>query len=104
MDPLSVAEVVKLKRIAMGEFEGRQVEASTFAHDLENLLTSVRIHGKPYFEIVPMRKTASVLQTMKRSFRDLTRPKVARSVGSSVKADGIFLGSIIRSGVTESPY
>jgi len=76
VDPPSVAEALKLKRIAMGEFEGPPPEASTFAHDVESLLTSVRIQGKPYFEIV----------------------------SSSVNADGKFLGNIVRSGVTESPY
>ena len=60
----------------MGEFEGPPHEAATFAHDVGDLLTSVRIQGKPYFEIV----------------------------SSSVNADGKFLGSIVRSGVTESPY
>jgi hypothetical protein len=80
VDPPSVAEALKLKRIAIGKFEGRPDEASTFAHDVEYLLTSVHIQGKPYFEIVSMR------------------------AGSSVKADGTFFGSIVRSGATESPY
>ena len=80
VDPPSVAAALKLKRIAMGEFEGPPHEASIFAHDVEGLLTSVRIQGKPYFEMV------------------------SRSVGSSVNVDGIFLGSIVQSNITENPY
>ncbi|MGR8998495.1 MAG: tetratricopeptide repeat protein [Gammaproteobacteria bacterium] len=80
VDPPSVAEALKLKRIAMGEFEGPPHESSSFAQEVENLLTSVRVQGKPYFEIV------------------------SRPVNSSVNADGIFLGSIVRSSITENPY
>ena len=74
--PPTVPEALKLKSIAMGEFEGPSDEAARFKHDVGDLLTSVRIQGKPYFEIV----------------------------SSPVNADGNFLGSIVRSGVTESPY
>ena len=56
--------------------KGPPDEAARFSHDIGDLLTSIRIQGKPYFEIV----------------------------SSSVKADGIFLGSIVRSCVTENPY
>ncbi len=102
--PPSVAEAMTLKRLAMGEFEGIADEASRFGHDVEDILASVRIQGKPYFEIVSTRETASALKAKKRTYRDLTRPDIARTVGSSLKADGIFLGRIVRSGATENTY
>lgn len=103
VQPPAVAEALKLKRIAIGEFEGRKDVASAFTNDVENLLTSVRIQDKPYFDIVSSRQTASALQT-KRGLKDLTNPKVVRSVGSSLNVDGIFSGRVVRSDVTESPY
>lgn len=104
VQPPSVAEALKLKRIAMGEFEGNPNEAAGFVNAVGNLLTSVTIQGKPYFEIVPVQETASALKTKKRSFKDLARPDVVKSVSSSLKADGIFLGSIVRSDSNDSPY
>ncbi|MGR9107305.1 MAG: hypothetical protein ACU843_10290 [Gammaproteobacteria bacterium] len=103
LQPPTVTEAVKLKRIAFGEFQGRPDETSQFAQDLENLLTSVRIQGKPYFEIISLRETLSALQNHRRSSQDLTNPDVAKSVGSYLKADGIFIGTI-RSGFQDTPY
>ncbi|MGH8553294.1 MAG: hypothetical protein ACRERS_08365, partial [Methylococcales bacterium] len=79
-------------------------QSSGFARDVQDLLASVRIQGKPYFELVSMQQTASALRTQNRTFRDLNLPDIARSIGSSMGADGIFLGNIVRSGVIDTPY
>lgn len=92
VQPPSVSGALKLKRIAMGEFEGRPNEASQFSHEVENLLSSITIQGKPYFEIVKMQETAKPKKSRKRAY------------AQSVNADGIFLGSIVRSDATDSSY
>jgi len=99
-----IADALKLKRIAIGEFEGNPDEASAFANDVENVLASARIRGKPYFEIVSIAETSSALRAKGRSPKDLALPEVAKAVGSSLNADGVFLGNVVRSGTGESPY
>lgn len=102
--PPTVAEALKLKRIAIGEFEGDASNAAMFESQVESMLKSVSVQGKPYFHVTPKHETLSGLQGRKRSARDLAQPDAAVALGSSLQADGIFLGSVQRAGVSESPY
>ncbi len=102
--PPGVKDALKLKRIAMGEFEGKATDASSFSRQVEDSLAAVRIQGRPYFEMISAEQTARALQSENRSFKDLNSPDVARSIGISTNADGIFLGNVVRSGATDSSY
>jgi hypothetical protein len=103
VQPPAVADALRLKRIAVTEFGGKSPDTSAFVRDVENLLTSINIQGKPYFDVVPASRTYSVLNS-KRGTKNLSNPSVVRSLGSSLNVDGILSGQVIRSDVIESPY
>jgi len=75
-----------------------------FASEIEGVLGSISIDGKPYFTLVDRAQIDKILSEMKFSQSGLVDQSTAARIGKLVGAQGIYTGLVTLSGVNNSTY
>ncbi|HPX12421.1 MAG TPA: CsgG/HfaB family protein [Syntrophales bacterium] len=92
LQPAKYHQASLTRTVAVLPFEGK--DGAAFASELESVLASVMIGGKPYFTLVDRMSINKTLSELQLSQSGLLDEKTASTVGRMLGAQGIYTGTV----------
>ena len=102
LQPAEFHQASLTKTVAVVPFNGSG--GTEFAAELEGLLVSIDLNGKPYFTLVDRASIDKVISEMKLSQSALVDPGTAVKLGKLVGAQGIYTGTVTANNTRNSSY
>ncbi|MDQ5988165.1 MAG: hypothetical protein CSYNP_03921 [Syntrophus sp. SKADARSKE-3] len=102
MQPAEFHQASLTRTVAVLPFSGPG--GADFASELEGLLGSIDINGKPYFTLVDRASIDKVMSEMKLSQSALVDQGTAAKLGKLVGAQGIYTGTVTANSTRDSAY
>jgi hypothetical protein len=102
LEPAQYHEASMTRTVAVLPFSGPG--GAEIASEIEGVLGSISIDGKPYFTLVDRAQIDKTLGEMKLSQSGLVDQSTAARIGKMVGAQGIYTGMVTLSGTNDSPY
>jgi tetratricopeptide (TPR) repeat protein len=114
--PLGCATTIPVNMIQPAEFHEASLTRTVavlpfagsggveFASEVEGLLTSIDINGRPYFTLVDRASIDKVISEMKLSQSALANQGTAAKLGKLIGAQGIYTGTVTANTTRDSRY
>jgi len=93
----------QIRRVAVVPFAVQRGDAD-IAPEVESMLASVVVNGKPYFTVVERSRIQQVISEMRITEKALFDQATAVRLGKLVGAEGIYTGTVTRNEVTDRNY
>lgn len=102
LQPAEFHQASLTKTVAVVPFSGHG--GPEFTAELEGLLASIDLHGKPYFTLVDRASIDKVMSEMKLSQSALVDQNTAAKLGRLVGAQGIYTGTVTTNNTRDSYF
>jgi len=102
LQPAQYHEASLTRTVAVLPFSGPG--GAEIASEIEGVLGSISIDGKPYFTLVDRAQIDKTLGEMKLSQSGLVNQSTAARIGKMVGAQGIYTGMVTLSGISDSSF
>jgi len=95
-------EAATLRRIAVFPFTGQS--GYQISADVEALLVSIRVGGKPYFKVIERSSIQTILNEHYLQKSGIVNEKTAVKAGTLAGAEGIILGTVMQSAIEDKRF
>ncbi len=102
LSPGKAHGMAKVKRIAVLPFSGRG--GNEVSADVEALLVSVRVDGKPYFSVIEREALKRVMKEQRLHLTGAVDEATAVKVGQLIGAEGIVFGTVTQNTTEDKHY
>ena len=100
--PAKSPDAARLRTIAVMPFESKGQQDVT--PEIEALLASIQIEGRPYFTVVERSRLNEALKELRLGESGAIDAATAAKLGQMIAANGIYLGAVTRDDFTQQRY